>query len=240
MHSGKSCRLSPFQKPARRLNRTQPAISASINNLENLLGIKLFQRQGMRLHPVPEAHYLLAEACKILDQLEVSRRTMNSIRNLEHGSLNVLCMPGPSVFFMPDLIDKFIEKRSAVKVSLFTKSSSNIKRLISAQQYDVGFAEANLQEPEFSNLINYEHFTAPCFCALHHQDPLCKKNSISADDLHQKPMAALYADHTTRKQTEAAICPGQTQNSTSALRHNTLFHFLPLLKKPEPAPLSIH
>ena len=194
-----------ISEAARRLHRTQPAISSLLCGLENQLGIKLFTRQGMRLHPVPEAYFLLQEANKILTSLEQSKRTMQSIRNLEHGSLSIVCMPGPSVFFMPDLIDSFLKKRSSVKVSLITKSSGNIERLISAQQYDLGFADMNLISESNSNLITYERISIPCLCALNYQDPLCGKSEITARDLDNKPMAALYEDHSTRQQTETAF-----------------------------------
>ena len=194
-----------ISEAARRLHRTQPAISSLISGLENQLGMKLFKRQGMRLHPVPEAYFLLKEANIILDGVEHSKQTMQSIRKLEHGSLSIVCMPGPSVFFMPDLIDNFLKKRSNVKISLITKSSSNIERLISAQQYDLGFADMNLSEQIHSNLIDYEQITIPCLCALNTKDPLTAKDEISAQDLDNKPMAALYEDHSTRQQTETAF-----------------------------------
>ena len=214
-----------ISEAARRLHRTQPAISSLICGLENQLGIKLFKRQGMRLHPVPEAHFLLQQAIKILDGLEHSKQTMQSIRMLEQGSLSIVCMPGPSVFFMPDLIDDFLKRRNDVKISLITKSSSNIESLISTQQYDLGFADMNLLEESRSNLIDYERISIPCLCALHADDPLSAKTEISTRDLDKKPMAALYEDHSTRLQTEAVFA-----NAKATL--NICFqaqYFIPLL-----------
>ncbi|MCP4186047.1 MAG: LysR family transcriptional regulator [Gammaproteobacteria bacterium] len=52
---------------ARRLHRTQPAVSAVISSLEDELGIALFIRKGMRLKPAPEAQFLLREANEILE-----------------------------------------------------------------------------------------------------------------------------------------------------------------------------
>ena len=61
---------------ARRLFRSQPAISALIGSLEKDIGFKLFIRKDMRLQPVPEAHYLLHEVSLILDHLDNTRSTM--------------------------------------------------------------------------------------------------------------------------------------------------------------------
>ena len=76
-----------------------------------------------------------------------------------------------------------------------------------------------------SNLINYEHFSIPCLCALNYQDPLCGKPEINARDLDNKPMAALYEDHSTRQQTEVAFSQAQAD-------FNICFqaqYFIPLL-----------
>ena len=216
-----------ISEAARRLNRTQPAISSLISGLENQLNIKLFERRGMRLHPVPEAYYLLEEAKNILDNLENTRQTMQSIRNLEQGKLNLVCMPGPSIFFIPDLIDKFLSENSKVNVSLITKGSNTIESLISAQQYDLGLADIE-RSKELSNkskLVNYKFFNVPCLCALHHDDPLCKKKRITAMDLNKKPLALLHSEHSTRLQTEQAF-----KKTKSTL--NVYFeaqYFIPLL-----------
>ena len=71
---------------ADRLGRTQPAISAAIRSLEDQLGMKLFERRGRKLVPVPEAQYLMTEANAILRQLSQVRQTM---RGLGDGHLVV-------------------------------------------------------------------------------------------------------------------------------------------------------
>ncbi|AZV80881.1 LysR family transcriptional regulator (plasmid) [Parasedimentitalea marina] len=48
-----------ISEAARNLLRTQPAISSLISGMEEEIGVKLFVRQGARVHPTPEAHYLL-------------------------------------------------------------------------------------------------------------------------------------------------------------------------------------
>ncbi|MCY4180829.1 MAG: LysR family transcriptional regulator, partial [Litoreibacter sp.] len=64
---------------AKKLGRTQPAVSAAIKALEDQLGLQLFERRGRKLIPVPEAHYLLAEADTILAQVSRVRQTMRSL-----------------------------------------------------------------------------------------------------------------------------------------------------------------
>ena len=88
---------------ARSLYRTQPAISSLIAALESELGCELFVRKNGRLHPVPEAHYLFEESNEILGKLETAELNIKSLRDLGTGMLRVAAMPGPSVFWLPNL-----------------------------------------------------------------------------------------------------------------------------------------
>jgi len=74
---------------ARNLGRTKPGISAQIAALEDDVGYKLFDRRGGRLHPVPEAHYLMDEARDILTRLGALERNMKDVGALEAGHLRI-------------------------------------------------------------------------------------------------------------------------------------------------------
>lgn len=190
---------------ARNLHRTQPAISAQINGLEDEVGLKLFERQGGRLHPVPEAHYLLEEATAIIDRLNAADRTMKSIRGLDEGTIQMVSMPGPSAFFLPDLIAKFVARRDQVKVSLIARSSIQVQQLIAVQQYDVGLADVGFAGFDESPLVDHDILRLQCLCAMPADDELANKEVITARDLSGRSMATLYEDHPNFIQTKAAF-----------------------------------
>jgi len=190
---------------ARNLNRTQPAISSLIAGLEDDIGFELFVRRGGRLHPVPEAHYLFEEAGEIIGRLDVAERTIKSVRNLDRGTIRVVSMAGPSVFMLPDLIGRFSADREQVRVSLITRSSIQVQQLVAVQQYDMGLADLGFVGANRSPLIDHEIMNFECLCAMPAGDPLAAKECVTAADLDGKPMAALYADHPTFTNTEAAF-----------------------------------
>lgn len=59
-------RLGGFRRAAERLNTTQPAISARIAQLQDELGVLLFERVGRRAAPTPQAMILLTYAERML------------------------------------------------------------------------------------------------------------------------------------------------------------------------------
>lgn len=210
---------------ARNLNRTQPAISSLITNLEDELGMKLFQRRNGRLHPVPESFYLQKECSELLDRMNTLQKNMQDIKALDSGKLEIVTMPGPSVFLLPNLVANFSEGKPEIESSLMSRSSEIVFQLVAAQQYDLGIADYMEGRAANTSLVKENIFSFDCLCALHPDDPLAKKAYISPEDLDNKPIATLSSDHELYQNLERAF-------SESNARLNIKFttrYFIPLL-----------
>ncbi len=188
---------------ARNLKKTQPAISASIASLERELGLELFERSSGRLHPVPEAHYLLTEASEILTRVDNSMRTLANMRDLQQGVIRIISMPGPSVFLLPNIVRRFVQDRDGIEVSLIARSSFQVFQLISVQQFDLGLADVLTDGVPDSPLIHQEPLQFCCVCAIPASDPLADRSVITAGDLDGRPLAALRREHPTNAQLRA-------------------------------------
>lgn len=215
---------------ARKLGRTQPAISLSIRALEEALGLKLFERQGRQLIPVPEAHYLHAESGAILDRLAGVTRTMQSLAGGTAGVLSVSAMPGPAAYVFPHFIANAIDTLDQVSLSITSRSSEQIAELVRSQSIDFGFCDAPLgplqgdaapaplgqtgetgetgeakpaAEAEQSYLL--DRISADCFLALPEDHPLCRFDIVPIAALDGAPMGALQARHMHQKRTLAAF-----------------------------------
>jgi DNA-binding transcriptional LysR family regulator len=194
-------RTGSISEAARSLNRTQPAVTTRIANLETELGFALFERRGGRLVPTPEAHYFLEEAEIVLERLSLSARTMTEISNLERGRLRITCLPAAASFLMPRIVAEFVRDRPDVTVSLMSRSSLVVADWIASQQYDVGLAETPAPRAAFT----LQTFELDCVCAMRRDDPLAAKPVITPLDLDDTPMAALYPDHATNRLTRSAF-----------------------------------
>jgi DNA-binding transcriptional LysR family regulator len=194
---------------ARNLNRTQPAVSASLKALEGSLGMALFHREGRRLVAVPEARYLLSEASEILDRLTATRSNMEGMRNRVRGSLRIVAMPGPSAFLMPDFVSRFSRGAPDVRVTLSTRSSPQILNLIAAQSFDIGFCDLGvtdaITEDLPDELFKMVRVNCECLCAVPRHHPLADYPSITAADLDGQPMGTLQFGHATVSDTQNAF-----------------------------------
>lgn len=180
---------------ARNLNRTQPAISALISGLEDELGMKLFERRNGRLHPVPESYYLKEECSELLGRINTLQQNMQGIKALDNGKLELVCMPGPSVFLLPKLIADFVGEKPDIESALISRSSEVVFQLVAAQQYDLGIADYFEGKVDNTSLVKEDTFEFDCVCVFHRDDPLTERKVIKPEDLADQPLASLYSDH---------------------------------------------
>jgi DNA-binding transcriptional LysR family regulator len=179
---------------ANQLFKTQPAVSMLINNLEEELGFILFERKKKRLYPTPEANYLYNEVEAIFSRLNEVNQTVKDIQNKQYGFLRIGCMPGPSTFFVPELLADFLEEHPKVRASLQTRTTDEVTKWVASNQYDVGLAEITSAH---QNVDKKDLFNLPCICAIPAGHPLAKERSITPSMLDNEPIITLYTDHMT-------------------------------------------
>lgn len=188
-----------LSEAAEKIGRTQPAVSAAIRALEENLGMKLFDRRGRQLIPVPEAHYLMTEASDILDRLNAVTGTMKSLVSGQGGTLTIASMPGPSTFLFPQFISRTI-KGADVRISLATRTSAQITELAATQSFDFGFADL-VTEGASAATVFREVITADCYCAMPKDHSLAQRDWIEGKDLDGVPLGSLQEQHTIHQRT---------------------------------------
>lgn len=213
-----------ISQTAKKLGRTQPAISLTIRNLEKTVGLSLFERRGRRLIPVPEAHYLMTEAAEILDRLAKVSGTMKELKSAKTGSLNVASMPGPSAFIFPRFISENVGPGTDFQTTISSRSSPQIWELARTQSIDFGFAD--FDEPEgSSSQYTAQVISAKCYCALHRDHRLAGQPSVGIGDLHGEPIGTLIGDHPFSKKLVQAF---QDEGASFVSKTAAQF-FLPLI-----------
>ncbi|WP_432474619.1 LysR family transcriptional regulator [Amphritea sp. HPY] len=177
---------------AKQLFRTQPAVSMMISSLEEEIGFQLFERHKKRLYPTPEADYLYKEIEGIFNRIQDVSQTIQDIQNKQYGFLRIGCMPGPSSFFMPELLADFLEEHPKVQASLQTRTSDLVAEWVASKQYDLGLAEVTQHQ---SQLAEEDRFTLPCFVAIPADNPLAQHEVLNTELLDDEPMITLHPDH---------------------------------------------
>lgn len=178
-------------KAADEIGVTQPNVSKLIRQIEDELGVRLFERSRGRLFPTPEATYLRNVANSVLGQLNEATRFLQDYGKMRAGDLRIMSIAGPSLFFLPSLINKFVPALSQVNVSLMALNSSSIVNWISNYQAGIGIIE--IYEP--NPFLNLTHFDLRCMCAIPKYHKLAAKDVITPVDLASEKLALNASDH---------------------------------------------
>ena len=186
---------------ARQLGRTQPALSATVKELERTMNCRLFERQKNRLIPVPEAFFLLDRATKILDQVDDLKQLLKSGGEATPTKINVSSMPVFGDHFLPGIIAEFSKLHPKANFQVAVQGSPEVISSMETQRFDVGLAERSKE----NDLIHCRHFDVDCVCALPKGDPLLVKSVIEPADLAGRPCASFLPNHHIAKALRAAF-----------------------------------
>lgn len=86
------CAAGSMTSAARQLGITQGAVSQQISRLENLLQLKLIERENREFRLLPAGVTLQHHAQRVIDELRATERSMQRFRGFSLPSLSVLIM----------------------------------------------------------------------------------------------------------------------------------------------------
>lgn len=110
-------RLSGYSRAAEELALTQPAVSAQIRQLEDLIGTPLFDYLGKQLYLTPAGAALERAGRDLLQRLVSLEMELAELRGVMQGTLN-LAVESSAQYFMPAQLAEFCALHPAVDVQL--------------------------------------------------------------------------------------------------------------------------
>ena len=110
-------RLGSMARAAELLHLTPPAVSMQIRELENQVGLPLFDREGRQVSLSTAGEYFVIHARRLLGALKDADNAMARLKKLEHGLLTV-GMVSTAKYFVPRLLALFCQEHPGVEVRL--------------------------------------------------------------------------------------------------------------------------
>lgn len=141
-------------KAAEKLYVSQPSISQAINDLENDLGVKLFDRIGKKLFLTYEGNTFLKYTRRILNIYDEAVKVIKEMNTLKRGKLKIGASTTIGIYILPDIIGSFSKIYNNIDISLIIENTENIVKLIEQNQIDIAFVEG----PAHSDEIEVQKF----------------------------------------------------------------------------------
>ncbi|MEK8130628.1 LysR family transcriptional regulator [Paenibacillus filicis] len=180
-----------FTKASEKLLVAQPAISKTIQKLEDELQLVLFDRSEKSAILTPEGKILFDYATDILEKIEDARRRMEELRVLQRGEIRIgLPSTFGSAYFLP-IIKEFIYQYPSVNISVVEEGTKRIRMLIERKEIDFGIIAVNSAEPEVEMIPLLVDDMVACFPTDH---PFAKKNAVALHELVDEPLILFKDD----------------------------------------------
>ncbi len=137
-----------FTHAARELFLSQPAVSRQVRQLEQELGVKLFEQIGKSLFLTDAGRTLAKEAEKLLGSFDRAAEAVKAHRDAERGTLRLGASTTPGLYLLPKVLGEFQERHPAIEISYTIESSLSIEEAILRNHLDVAFVGAHLSSRE--------------------------------------------------------------------------------------------
>ena len=104
---------------AENLYTSQPGISKQIRQLEDELGLRIFERKGKHLSEItPAGRRILEIASKILEEVENIKSVSKDFNDSNAGTLSIATTHTQARYILPSIVEKFVERYPKVSLRI--------------------------------------------------------------------------------------------------------------------------
>lgn len=207
-----------FSRAAERLHVAQPPLSKQIRDLEEELGVQLFQRTKRRVKLTDAGVVFLEEVNKVFTQVNQAVRTAQQASRGEIGRLVIGFNSSATYSVLPDLLHKFQQHCPDVKLVLHELTTSQQLDKLYRNQIDLGILYLPVDESKLSVMPILKE---PLMVALPETHFLANQPQVSMYELIDEPFilpahhlgAGLYAQIMVFFQ-QISFHPKVTQSAT--------------------------
>lgn len=125
-----------FARAAERVHLSQPALSRSIQALEDEVGMKLFDRATRGVAMTAAGRLLAERARRVLFETRCLFRDVELLRTHEIGEVHIGLGPYAAVILLPDLLVEFSRRFPKIKVSIELGDGDSLLAKLRSEQID--------------------------------------------------------------------------------------------------------
>ncbi|MFQ4136940.1 LysR substrate-binding domain-containing protein [Nodosilinea sp. PGN35] len=141
-----------FTRAADSLYITQPAVSASIQTLEEEYGVKLFHRIGRHIELTDAGEMLQIEAQKILDQVELTAQGLRELNDLQRGELKIGSSLTVGNYWLPHKISHYKQQYPGISIKCTIANAEEIISGTVTGMFDLGLVTGEVKPSLSQNL----------------------------------------------------------------------------------------
>lgn len=183
---------------------SQPGISRQIRELEEELGVEIFERNGKRLTGLTEpGKGILQIIERLLLEAENLRHASREYAARTSGTLTIAATHTQARYALPQAVQAFRAAFPGVRIALQQSSPEHIADWVMSGKADIGIATEGLTQ--FEDLVSFPCYTWNHVIVVPHEHPLVARTSLSLSDLGSFPLITYDQGFTGRSHIDHAF-----------------------------------
>lgn len=141
-----------FTRAAERLHIAQPPLSRQIQQLEEMLGVQLFERGSRPLKLSDTGRFFYSHAVQLLAQTAELESMTRRVGKIER-SMSIGFVGSTLYGMLPKIIRRFRDQNPAVELSLHELSTMDQIKALKEGRIDVGFGRIRHEDPNVRRVV---------------------------------------------------------------------------------------
>ncbi|AXF64664.1 LysR substrate-binding domain-containing protein [Leclercia sp. W17] len=141
-------------RAAETLNLSQPALSKTLNELEQLTGTRLFERGRLGAQLTLVGEQFLTHAVKVLDALNTAGQSLTRRNDVVPDVVRIGALPTAALGILPAVIGQFHKQQRNITLQVATMNNTMLLAGLKSGELDLGIGR--MSDPELMSGLNYE------------------------------------------------------------------------------------
>jgi DNA-binding transcriptional LysR family regulator len=199
-----------FIAAASLLKTSQPAVTRTIKHVEDVLGIKLFERSTRSVQITAAGKEFVAVAARIQNDLKITLLSMRELSDQRRGQIIISSIMSVANGKLPGLVSAYRLDHPGIELHVRDGVHGTVIEDVRSGAADFGITYLDdLPDPFLSVKVGREAFTV----VLPKDHELASEKNLSLSDLKDAPLVSLPSDSRTRRVIDgAASSAGITLN----------------------------
>jgi LysR family hydrogen peroxide-inducible transcriptional activator len=191
-----------FHKASARCHVSQPTLSTQVRQLEEVLGVSLFERDKQRVLVTSAGAEVVVRARRVLMEVEDLIATATRFGEPFAGTLRIGVIPTIAPYWLPEVVPKIHAKYPKLTLVFREEKTADVMRDLADGTLDAGLMAL---ETDLAGCAHAAVANDPFVAALPKGHPLARKKRLKLSDLHDAQVLLLDEGHCFRDQA-LALC----------------------------------
>jgi LysR family cys regulon transcriptional activator len=183
---------------------SQPGVSRQIRELEEELGVDIFERNGKRLTGLTEpGKGILPIIERLLLEAENLHQAGSEYSDQTKGTLAIATTHTQARYVLLKVVQQFRQAFPEVRIALQQSSPEHIAEWVMSGKADIGIATEGLSQ--FKDLVSFPCYEWNHVIVVPEGHPLLRKETLTLEDLANYPLITYDVGFTGRGHIDAAF-----------------------------------